>query len=46
MPCVDLRGKERADDELVYSLEAYEMIWKFWLRSVFQEADAEQQLDI
>ena len=44
-PWIDLRGKEEADEELVYSLEAFEMIRTFWMRSVVQEDAAEQLLD-
>jgi hypothetical protein len=37
----DLRGVEH-DTKLVYNLDSFEMIWVFWMRSVFQEDAAEQ----
>ena len=44
-PWVNLRGVEETEEELGCSLYAFEVIWMFWMRSVFQEDAAEVTLD-
>jgi len=44
-PWVNLRGVEETESELVFSLYGYEVIWMFWMRSVFQEDAAEVTLE-
>ena len=42
VPYVNLRGVEETVEKLGYSLWAFEVVWMFWMRSVFQEDAAEQ----
>ena len=44
-PWVNLRGVEETEEELGFSLYAFEVIWMFWMRSVFQEDAAEVTLE-
>ena len=40
-----LYGVEETEYELGYSLWAFEVVWKFWMRSFFQEDAAEHTLE-
>jgi len=44
-PWVNLRGVEETEEELGFSLDAFEVVWMFWMRSVFQEDAAEVTLE-
>ena len=44
-PWVNLRGVEETEEELGFSLYAFEVVWMFWMRSVFQEDAAEVTLE-
>jgi hypothetical protein len=44
-PWVMLRGVEETKEELGYSLYAFEVVWIFWMPSVFQEDAAEATLE-
>ena len=44
-PWTNLQGEVNDVEELEYNLEAFEMIWMFWMRTVFQEDAAEQHLE-
>ena len=44
-PWVNLYGVEETKSELGYSLWAFEVVWMFWMRSVFQEDAAEHTLE-
>jgi hypothetical protein len=38
----NLQGMENDDEELDYNLDSFEMIWVFWMGTVFQEDAAKQ----
>ena len=44
-PWVNLRGVEETKEELGFSLYAFEVIWMFWMHSVFQEDAAKATLE-
>jgi len=44
-PWVNLRGVEETEEELGFSLYAFEVVWMFWMRSVFQEDAADNTLE-
>ena len=44
-PWVNLYGVEETEDELGFTLWAFEVVWMFWMRSVFQEDAAEHTLE-
>jgi hypothetical protein len=44
-PWVNLRGVEETEEELGLLLDAFEVVWMFWMRSVFQEDAAEATLE-
>jgi len=44
-PWVNLRGVEETEEELGFLLYAFEVVWMFWMRSVFQEDAAEVTLE-
>ena len=44
-PWVNLGGVEETEEKLGYSLWAFEVIWMFWMRSVFQEDAAKHTLE-
>jgi hypothetical protein len=44
-PWVNLYGVEETESELGYKLWAFEVVWMFWMRSVFQEDAAEHTLE-
>jgi len=44
-PWVNLYGVEETENELGLTLWAFEVVWMFWMRSVFQEDAAEHTLE-
>ena len=42
---VTLRGVEETEEEMGFSLYAFEVVWIFWMRSVFQEDAAGATLE-
>ena len=44
-PWVNLYGAEETEYELGYSLWAFEVVWMFWMRSVFQEDAAKHTVE-
>ena len=40
-PWTNLQGEVNDNEELEYNLDAFEMVWMFWMRTVFQEDAAE-----
>jgi hypothetical protein len=44
-PWVNLNVVEETEEELGFTLWAFEVIWMFWMRSVFQEDAAEHTLE-
>ena len=44
-PWVNLYGVEETEEELGFTLWAFEVVWMFWMRSVFQEDAAEHTLE-
>ena len=44
-PWVTLRGVEETEEEMGFTLYAFEVVWIFWMRSVFQEDAAEATLE-
>ena len=44
-PWTNLQGVENDEEELEYNLDAFELAWMFWMRHVFQEDAAEQNLE-
>ena len=44
-PWVNLYGVEETESELGYTLWAFEVVWMFWMRSVFQKDAAEHTLE-
>ena len=44
-PWVNLRGVEETKEELGLTLYAFEVVWMFWMRSVFQEDAANNTLE-